>query len=294
MFQWILGGALLAALLMGVQDWHNHHGGREPFSPITMPQAPAPSRAPQAAAEKPIVIMNAQKAVTKDELALAHEDAMRIVRTAKAYGVPEGAPFAIVMMETRFIHEESGTNPKRWLLARDLALPGSKCSEHYGAEACAMRFERLKAICTKQARPICDPNTVRVTYGMAMGVAQQMPQWLWLAGPGNTLVWSEHAKDADGDGVINPLDLDDALAITASQLRKNHDKAVAKGVSNPWREAVIMYAGRGPDNLPKPQYYDGHVKDGKRIAGAVDYWKAWQQCRAQGDCPAMIARLRAR
>lgn len=290
----MIGKALaLIVVLMAIASWHESNGTykKEPRATQRGIQQGA-GIAQQATTAATVTI--GTKAIGTEQLKLAQEDALRIITAAKQGGVPEGILLGIVMMESRFQREGWGGNTERWILARELPHPESKCSKRYGTDVCAMRFERLKAICTGQARPVCDPDTVRVTYGMAMGPAQQMPQWLLMAGEDGGLVWSEHAKDGDGDGVINPLDLDDALAITASQIRKNHDKAVKKGLPNPWREAAIVYAGRGPDKLPKPFYYDGRIVDGKAVVGVSHYWTAWQQCRKEGNCPAMIAQLRAR
>lgn len=284
----------LAVVVMGVQSWHEENGTfKDTPNLVYDALAPSTTRASQQPAKAPAVIAS-KKAVTEDELVLAHADASRVAATAKTYGVPEGALFGIWMMESRGLREAWGDSD-RWILARDLSRSDSKCSANYDAERCADRWQIIRSLCAQKrhgksdGQILCDPNEVRTTFGMAMGMTQHMPNVVLRPHPTGDYAWAPWAVDADKDGFRNPFDLDDALAWTALKILAHHGRAVAKEKPDPWRQAVIRYSGAGNDS-----YYDGMVKDGKRIAGAVDYWKLWQQCRKQGDCPAMIARLRAR
>ncbi len=283
--QIVLGLAMLAAVLMGIKDWHGANGTYDRPSRTVVRGS-----AMRAAAPTPVMPQGTTQ-VSGDAMALAHADAMRIVEIAKTYGVPEGALFGHWMMESRGLREGWKDDSNRWVLASSLAHPESECSTKQNPTICAERWKMLRALCNQQVdgRPMCDPKEVRTTYLMAMGPLQHMPNVVLRPRPEGGYVWASQAVDHDGDGYRNPFDPDDALAWTALEIKKHHDRFAAKGEANPWRAAVIRYSGHG--NTP---YYEGRVVDGKPKTGVRHYWTAWTECRKTGDCPAVIARLRTR
>lgn len=278
----------LIVVLMGIQSWHQTNGTYNRPSKVTYrgfsqgtPAANVPSPLPTVT----------RKPTDEEGLKLAHADALRIISVAKTYGVPEGALFGHWMMESRGLRE-GWAGSERWILAKDLARADSKCAEKYDAQRCADRWQALRALCGQKVgeRVMCDPNEVRTTYGMAMGPLQHMPLVVLRPRDEGGYTWASQAVDHDGDGFRNPFDADDALAWTALEIKKHYDRFVAKGEANPWRAAVVRYAG----NNGKDHYYDGRIVNGKPVAGVSHYWTAWQQCRKEGTCPAVIARLRTR
>jgi hypothetical protein len=301
MIKMMIGAAALATVLLSVNEWHQKHpramGERKrlSWSELLTP----PTRTPASTGAATTVTGGTQpsattayaplpEAATADEA--AQQDALRIVRTAERYQVPEGVLFAIWMLESRGLRT-GWAESKRWVPAHTLRTADSKCSEHYDHPRCERRWQMIRALCNQQVNgaPMCDPNAVRVTYGMAMGPLQHMPNVLLIPRDEGGYRWNDHAVDADGDGVRNPFDIDDALAMTALELRKRHAKAVKRGEADPWRDAVIRYSGEGND-----PYFEGGTGAGQQQAGARHYWQAWQQCRTRGDCPAEIVRLRSR
>jgi hypothetical protein len=302
MIKIMVGVATLATVLLSVNEWHQKHpsamGERKRIGFWEMLQPPARASAttavPQVVGTSTPSTMPALPAPAADATLedLAQHDAYRIARTAARYQVPEGVIFAIWMLESRGLRDGWKDGGDRWIPARSLRTADSKCSEHYDHPRCEQRWQMIRALCNQRladGTPMCDPDAVRVTYGMAMGPLQHMPNVLLIPRDEGGYRWNDHAVDADGDGVRNPFDIDDALAMTALELRKRHAKAVQRGEADPWRDAIIRYSGAGND-----PYYEGGSGQGQQRAGARHYWQAWQDCRAKGDCPAVIVRLRSR
>ena len=110
---------------------------------------------------------------------------------------------------------------------------------------------------------------------------QHMPhELIQLASDGSSTYWqwTDDAVDADGDGVIDPLNFIDALAMTAVQLKRYHGQVPDES----WRWASNRYYGS--QHAP---YFDGTWERGRRGAaryryGVREYWTAW--CRDMRLC----------
>lgn len=193
-----------------------------------------------------------------------------IQRVADKYDVPAGAIYGIWSVES---HQMKGGwgNGKGWLRAANIIRPDGACTAKYGRTWCFRHWNALVALCG-QTRPdgtkVCDPNEVRTSYALAMGPMQHIPAEVIKIDRDGNGAWTDRADDYDGDGVVDPHSLPDAMAMTARFLRQNYVKY------GNWRKAVNAYYGSQSEG-----YAEGTSAGFK---GVIGYWRDW--CRETKDC----------
>jgi hypothetical protein len=201
-----------------------------------------------------------------------------IKEIAGKFQVPGGIINGIWKKESSYwIGRDSHRLGSTWVWAPDLIRPRGRCVRRYGYAKCKYHYDALRAICSQKrnGRPICNPNRTKVSYAGAMGPMQHMAGvMLWCKnGPCR---WSSHAVDYDGDGVIDPHYLPEAMAMTAAYLvnryRSEYCSKFGNNVNRRWECAVNLYFGLGQHH-----YFSG--RSGQK--GVVHYWRRW--CRF-GHC----------
>ena len=198
-----------------------------------------------------------------------------ILNIGGRFNVPPEIIYAIWQKETLGLRSGWG-NGRGWFQAYRLSYKNGRCVKKYGAAACWKNWLRLKAICGQRRADgtrVCDPMKVRTAYGLEMGPMQFVPDTLLRQGGRSGMDWTEYAVDFDGDGVVDPLSLPDAMASAAKYLRIQFDLTVAElGEQKAWRYAIIQYNGSA-------EYYYGKPAD----PGVRQYMRDWW-CLTPGVC----------
>lgn len=197
-------------------------------------------------------------------------------------GVPAGLLYGIWAKESAKLRNGWRTHNQAadWFLARDLIRPGGKCLIEYPHKQarCFEHWRALRAMCAQKQNgmPICNANEVYTSYAFAMGPTQHMPAEIlkWHEGAWR---WSEDATDGNNDGVVDPNNLADAVAMTAVQINRYRE---VRGSDGTWRWAVNRYYG-----TQHAAYFDGQWERGRRGTrryrfGVREHWIAW--CRDIG------------
>lgn len=192
-----------------------------------------------------------------------------IKSVSRDFDVPAGALYGIWMKESSGLRSGWGSSPG-WLSAAEQSAPGSKCHGHYGSARCGRWWRALEVICN-QRRPdgsaVCDPRQVRTSYALAMGPMQILPTHLADERPDGTFAWTGNVVDYDGDGVVDPHSLPDALAIAAKLIRRFYDR------EQDWRRAVNRYYG---------SQTAGYFVGTDSSVGVAEHWERW--CSVPGHC----------
>ena len=199
-----------------------------------------------------------------------------IEAVGRTYQVPKGILYGIWRKESGMLTGGWRTKAGDWFNARELVLPGGRCIQEYGRARCQKHWTALVAICAQRRRNgtvVCNPNQVYTSYALAMGPTQHMPAEL-IKWNGRSWQWTSDAVDFNRDGVADPHDLADAMAMTAVQIRRYHDKNPRRS----WRWAVNRYYGS-----QRAPYYAGQWENshkGRRFRhGVKEYWASWCQYR---------------
>lgn len=229
-----------------------------------------------------------------------------ILYISRKYNVPAGILYGIWRKETSLLEYGWRTAGGDWFLARELPKPTGRCPYELSKsgrrtfaqalKVCINHWQSLKAICAQKRHnnsPVCDSNQVYSSWALAVGPTQHLPaeiiKWERGADGLHNWKWTRDAVDADRDGVVDPLNFVDAMAMTAIQLIRYKAQADAKmGIGNPrggWRWATNRYCGS-----QKEAYFDGRWEirpSGKRRFryGVRDHWTAWCQymgCQTNG------------
>lgn len=219
--------------------------------------------------------------------------AYQIIRmVSRAFNVPAGILYGIWRKESSMLLFGWRTGGGDWFRARDLITSGycaKKRSESgyrtyaEAAQLCLKHWRALQGLCAQRRRDgsfVCNANEVYTSWALAMGPTQHMPAEIldWTA---KGWQWSNDAVDGNGDGIIDPNDLADAMAMTAIQIRRYKERAPDRS----WRWAVNRYYGS-----QRAAYFDGQwetAPSGKRRYrhGVREHWFAWCQtfgCNSQG------------
>ena len=185
--------------------------------------------------------------------------------------VPAGILYGIWKNESGGISYGWGTG-RGWLLAANL-VHGGLCSQRYGEGRCLERWNILVALCNMRKNngsQMCDPSQVRTSYAMAVGPMQILPTTILTVDRAGHGHWTEDAVDYNRDGVIDPLDLPDAMAMAARHLRRNYNSRMRDHSGDPsivWQWAIGSYFGE---------------QNAQYIRTVVFYWKQW--CGMTGSC----------
>jgi hypothetical protein len=204
-------------------------------------------------------------------------DPDRIIASVSAtYDVPAGLLYGVWRKESGGLRHGWGTSPS-WHVPSELVAPGGRCVREYDQAKCDRHYRALQAICSQQrgGRPICDPRTMRTSYALAMGPMQLMPETVLRTTADGTGTWTTFAVDYDGDGVVDPLSLPDAMAMSARFLRHFYEtKRGEMGELEAWQWAANRYYGS-----QSAGYFEGTT--GGRL-GIIDHWRQW--CETHGTC----------
>lgn len=284
----VLGILILAAVLTILVGTSN---GKDIESRPNWSQEMAGYRAARDAADAKAMAKARAEAVAKKAKAAAAASGPKLVISAKtpatemihvvakAFVVPAGCIYGICKKESDCLLADYSAN---WPLAKDL-LNGACVKEAKKSPAwCQAQWNALKEVCgqtRKDGSSVCDPNTVRTSVAYAMGVTQNLP---------TTVLRKKRIDprvDCDGDGVVDPHSLADALCLTASHVRASYDNrpATVKEGEAGWIWAANAYFGSQDSG-----YFAGknvkRKKKGKtvlvRSRGVGEHWKDW--CAAQG------------
>lgn len=196
------------------------------------------------------------------------------------YGTPRGLCYAVWGKEcSRRVNGDCGGYRAAGIVEARCPMMNQK-NPALRSENCTKHWLALTSICDqgfiegpRSGQKICDPQTVNTSSTLAMGPTQHMPGEL-VDTSVDPPIFKEDAIDADCDGVMNPLELPDAMAMTAWQLREYHDQCMREGKVSEnkcWRWAAGRYYGSQTD-----RYYEG---GGKR-PGIKRRWDEW--CRIIG------------
>jgi len=205
-----------------------------------------------------------------------------IIDAGDRHSVPKGALYGMWAKESAKLDEGWGEG-KGWLLASEIVKPGGACHREYDVKwpgFCDKQWKALKAVCAQKrdGRPICDSYEVRSSYALAVGPLQHLPMNIMAPGPDGRMALTDYAVDADGDGVVDPHRLGDAMHMTAKFLRKQKDTGVS------WTHAVNAYFGS-----QKLGYLEGTTRGD---IGVVEHWRRWcQQHKCQESPNRLLASL---
>lgn len=172
---------------------------------------------------RPVVVQDNRQIVinvnpTASQLS-ADEANSVLARASAQYNVPFEILNAIWYLESR--HHLGGTPGKHNALRQIKQKQYGEYLERY------QRHEKnLYKISKKCAY---DLRTLRGSSTGALGPMQQMPNFTKMFG-----------KDGNGDGIICPTDLADAMSTAAFFLRRRYEQ------TGSWQTAVRKYAGAGP------------------------------------------------
>jgi len=198
-----------------------------------------------------------------------------ILNVGERFNVPPGILYAIWQKETNGLRKGWGEG-RGWFRSLHLSYKNGRCVKEYGPNMCWYNWLRLKAICSQRradGKRVCDPTKVRTAYALEMGPLQFLPSTLLQRHDRGELEWTRYATDYDGDGVIDPHSLPDAMASAAKYLRHQFErKAAVRGEQEAWRYAIIRYNG-------SPKYYYGKPRD----PGVAAYWEKWR-CAIAKNC----------
>lgn len=204
-----------------------------------------------------------------------------IQTVADVFQVPAGAIFGIWMKESHGLQRDWGP-ATFWLRATKLTWKDSDCVVRYGVDRCWDQWLSLKRICAQQlkvgdvSQRLCDPLRVRTSYAMALGPMQHMPMTLLPEKGRRKYRWASHVVDFDGDGVIDPFELPDAMAATALFIRRHHYRKFREiGHKKAWVYAINRYFGSQTAG-----YYEGD----RSRKGVFHHWRKW--CKMTGECRA--------
>lgn len=194
---------------------------------------------------------------------------------SETYGVPAGALYGVWMSESAGLTKGWGTDDG-WQQPSSYAQ-GTSCVARLGVAKCATGNTAVTAVCAQRRNgtPVCDPTAVRVADAFAMGPLRIPVSRILAARPDGTTAWNPaFAEDFDGDGVIDPHSLADALAMAARYLRASYDEArKTMPEVQAWERAVSRYRDDAPAG-----YYEGSLgKSGVRF-----HWQQW--CVTRGSC----------
>lgn len=222
------------------------------------------------------------------KLGITIAQAKLIQEVSKTFNVPAGLLYGVWKKESGGLAFGWRSKKADWFRARDLTRAGGECFKRYSHKPdfrswCKRHWRALQAICgqryplgPRQGERVCDANKVHTSYAHAMGPMQHMPAelvqktsaGLWRYNP-------RHAMDWNRDGVVDPHDLGDAMAMTAHILRR------LKNNKGSWPLAAASYFGSN-----KRHYYEGcwetHPRKGhlRERRGVRDHWVRW--CEAFG------------
>lgn|SRR3989338_2665680 len=204
-----------------------------------------------------------------------------ILRAAAAkYRVPEGALYGIWSVESRRLAGGWGTPQQSWVRAADMPVTGSECHKQAdkvglggsggGLAWCQKQWRALQRLCSQRraGQPICDPKEVRSSWALALGPMQHVSGYTLAERKDGKLAWDSRVVDFDGDGVIDPHSLADAMGMAAKFLRLKFDE------SGSWTWAVNKYYGSQTAG-----YFAGFPNGDP---GVAHYWREW--CVRTGDC----------
>ncbi len=205
-----------------------------------------------------------------------------IVNAGDRYGVPKGALYGMWAKESAKLDGGWGES-QGWLLASEIVKPGGACHREYDVKwpgFCDKQWKALVAICSQKrdGRRICDPYKVRSSYALAVGPMQHLPINIMKQDADGRMVFTDYAVDADGDGVVDPHSLGDALHMTAKFLRKHKDSG------HGWNYAVNAYFGN-----QKLGYLEGTTRGD---VGVAAHWREWcRKYRCDGRPGGLLASL---
>lgn len=193
---------------------------------------------------------------------------------SETYEVPAGLLYGIWRVESGGLASGYGTN---WSRASELIAPGSRCVSQYGEPRCQSWWAGLRAVCSQRRNgtPVCDPNEVRTSYAFAMGPMQLLPSSVLAVRPDGSAAWTSNAVDFDGDGVVDPHSLPDAMAMAARHVRSNFEqRSAAVAPNEAWVWAANRYFGSQTAG-----YYEGTTAGRQGVQG---YWREW--CEKMSPC----------
>jgi membrane-bound lytic murein transglycosylase B len=195
-----------------------------------------------------------------DAFARCPDAAVAIDRLKHAQGIPPGLLYGVWSVEAK---RQCGGMPGRHRAA-DLRHKGAFYAREWGA---------LVAVCAQTRRDgskVCDPYQVYGSRKMAIGMMQTLPSNILRRQADGRYAYTRTATDLDGDGVVDPFTVGDALGSATRHLLR--DVAQVRGERDRWRRAAIAYnAGMAGNN---PPYYDGWSE---RAPGVKKHWLDW--CR---------------
>ncbi len=217
-----------------------------------------------------------RKAVTKNPNGRDLGKTDELVRAvSETYGVPAGALYGVWMAETGGLTKDWGTGDG-WQQPSSYSQ-GKPCFARLGVAKCATGNAAVIAVCgqRRNGMPACDPAAVRVADAFAMGPLRIPVSRILAARPDGTTAWNPaFAEDFDGDGVIDPHSLADALAMAARHLRASYEEArKTMPEVQAWERAVSRYRDDAPTG-----YYEGSPGS----PGVRFHWQQW--CATRGSC----------
>ena len=238
-----------------------------------MPPQPAASGPEPSSIDLSAPVCEAEADVAVDIASLKPRDL--ILNVSERFSVPPGILYGIWQKETRGLREGWGSG-RGWFRSLRLSYKNGRCVKEYGSAMCWNNWLRLKAICGQRradGKRVCNPMKIRTAYAFEMGPFQFVPSTLLKRQDQGKLEWTRYATDYDGDGVIDPHSLPDAMASAAKYLRYKFDQKAAKlGEQQAWRYAIIQYNGSAA-------YYYGKRGD----PGVLAYWQQWE-CTLPEKC----------
>jgi len=269
----ILGAAVAIWLVFACIDQCNGHPDHHAQRPSGQSVAQVRPAATDTSAEAPPV-----RAASSVRRANSGDPAALIAAVSREFNVPAGALYGVWMKESSGLRSGWGEG-QGWILSVEQTASGSECQQHYGSARCLRLWNALGTICGQRradGSAVCDPRQVRASYALAMGPMQLLPTLLVVEKDGG-YAWGDHAVDYDGDGVVDPHDLGDAMASAAKLIRRFYE------TERDWPRAINRYYGSQTEG-----YFEGTTE----VLGVVDHWRRW--CEMPGNCRAEAAALASR
>jgi len=159
-----------------------------------------------------------------------------------------------------------------WRIPSELVRSGRQCRGPLGRSWCEEELTSVGAVCGQRRRigqPTCDPERIGVSPQFGLGPLGHDPHDAVRRWPDGRLAWAGYVRDFNGDGVWDPLDLEEALLSAGLRLRGDHDSARSSGLDEltAWRLAIETYLGPAA---------------GDRYVRVRDLWTDW--CSIPGRC----------
>ena len=266
---WFLDAALVVAFChFIIMPWHRERAVREGREPPTLFSSERSGLRPAVASR----VRSEGRSPSLRRGQVSPEHYRLLTEAARRTDVPAGILYALWT-------ERSGRTTigwpadDSWRVPSELVESSPQCRGRLGRSWCEEELTSVGAICNQRRRigqPVCNPSRIGVSPRFELGPLGHDPRDAVRQWPDGRLAWAGYVRDFNGDGVWDPLDLEEAMLSAGLRLRNDYDSARYIGGLDElaaWRLAIETYLGPAAD---------------VRYALVRDLWSDW--CSVPGRC----------